>query len=263
MNYYRPPSFSVFPPVIKNLLIANVLCYIATFVIQHTFHYDLTDAFGLHYFQSSHFKIYQLITYMFLHDPNSIFHILFNMLALWMFGYMLENLWGAKRFLIFYFICGIGAGLTQEASQYFYFQHLQHVVDIYSSTNTNVGLSEFLQQYFPDIRLKDIPIAVEQVPSLLHDILQNTIENSPGTIGASGAIFGILLAFGMLFPNTLIYVYFAIPVRAKYFVAIYTLVELYSGIANRAGDNVAHFAHIGGMVFGLFLVLYWKRKRLI
>jgi rhomboid family protein len=260
MNYYRPPSFSIFPIVVKNLLIANLLCFFATFVLQRTYNYDLTDMFGLHYFESSHFKIYQLITYQFLHA--NIWHIVFNMFALWMFGYMLENFWGPKRFLLFYLVCGIGAGITQEVSQYFYMHHIQQAIDIYNSGPSIPVFNELISKYFGDITGFSPPQSAQEGSAILSEIYKFTIDHS-NTIGASGSIFGILLAFGMLFPNTLIYVYFAIPVKAKYFVIFYGLVELYSGIASKPGDNVAHFAHLGGMLFGFFLILYWKRKRLI
>lgn len=227
-NAYRPPSFSLFPPAVKNLLIVNGLFFLATLVVQNTFHLDLSTgvgmvagtledfhwSLGLHYFQSPDFHFYQLITYMFMHA--GVEHILFNMFALWMFGYTLENFWGAKRFLIFYFICGIGAGLTQELMGFLHATYSLHID----------------------------PASYEFV-----------------TIGASGAIFGILLAFGMLFPNTMIYVYFAIPVKAKYFVIFYGALELFFGIRASSGDNVAHFAHLGGMLFGFIMIMYWKRKR--
>ncbi len=194
---------------------------------------------------------------MFLHDPTSIWHILFNMFALWMFGSIIENYWGGKRFLLFYFVCGIGAGLTQELVQYFYYHHIHQVLEIFSSAPNESDFSAIALKYFG-----------AQVsggsPSEWMMYLQKAYQESMNqalTIGASGAIFGILLAYGMLFPNTLLYLYFAIPVKAKYVVIGYGLLELFSAISNRPGDDVAHYAHLGGMVFGFILIMYWKRKR--
>jgi membrane associated rhomboid family serine protease len=257
MDYYRPPTFSLFPPVVKNLLIANAVFFIATYVVRSTYNVDLNYLLGLHYFQSADFKPYQLITYMFMH--GSIMHILLNMFALWMFGNAIENLWGAKRFLIFYFVCGIGAGLTQELVQYFYFHHIHQVLEVFSTAPNDSDFSAIALKYFglevsggsPD----------KWVPYLMN-VYQQAMSEAV-TIGASGAVFGILLAFGMIFPNTLLYVYFAIPIKAKYFVIIYGLIELFSAAYNRPGDDVAHYAHLGGMVFGFILIMIWRRKRSI
>lgn len=255
MNDYRPPSFSLFPPVVKNLLIANTLFFVATWVLGNTYNIDLTNILGLHYIGSSAFKPYQLVTYMFMH--GGIMHILFNMFALWMFGYTLENFWGAKRFLIFYFICGIGAGITQEVVQYFYLHHIEQVIQVFSNAPNSSDFDTILSKYFPYTVTGVTP---SQYTSVLMEAY-NRFTSEMVTIGASGAIFGILLAFGMLFPNTLLYVYFAIPVKAKYFVIFYGLMELFFAVSNKPGDDVAHYAHLGGMVFGFFLIVYWRRKR--
>lgn len=154
-------------------------------------------------------------------------HLFFNMFALWMFGNTLENIWGANRFLLFYFVCGIGAGLVQELVQY-----IQYVT-------TPEGY-------------ETVRIAAN------HDISMDDYLNMLTTVGASGAVYGILLAFGMMFPNSTLYIYFAIPIKAKWFVLLYGIIELYSGL--NGADNVAHFAHLGGMLFGLILILYWKKK---
>jgi membrane associated rhomboid family serine protease len=260
MDYYRPPTFSLFPPIVKNLLIINGLCYLTTVVFQNS-HYqiDLNNLLGLHYFQSSDFKPYQLVTYMFMH--GSIMHIALNMFALWMFGNAIENYWGPKKFLVFYFVCGIGAGFTQEVVQYFYFHHIQQVLDVFSANANSSDFSAIALKYF------GIEVGgTESHPGEYMEFLQQAYQkamNDAVTIGASGAIFGILLAFGMIFPNTLLYVYFAIPVKAKYFVVVYGLIELFSAVSNRPGDDVAHYAHLGGMLFGFFLIMYWRRKRTI
>ena len=187
-------------------------------------HIDLVQYLGLHYIGASDFRPYQFVTYMFMHGSFS--HLFFNMFALWMFGNTIENAWGSKRFLIFYFVCGIGAGLVQELVQYIQFvTTLQEYTNVRISAYQTIPMSQYL--------------------------------NMMTTVGASGAVYGILLAFGMTWPNSRIYIYFAIPIKAKWFVIIYGVIELLSGLSN--SDNVAHFAHLGGMLFGLALILYWRR----
>jgi membrane associated rhomboid family serine protease len=245
MSYqqYRPASFKILPPVVKNLLIINGLFFLATWVFESQYKIDLTNYLGLHYFTSEYFRPYQLITYMFMH--GGIDHIFFNMFALWMFGNTLENFWGPKRFLIFYMVTGIGAGVIQLLVVYFRLMPLYSQVPPETLNIVMTKGSEILDsgKNFID------PIAAQI----------NLLVNS-STIGASGAIFGVLLAFGMLFPNTLLYVYFLIPIKAKYFVIVYGAIELYMGISNNSGDNVAHFAHLGGMLFGFVLIKYWQKK---
>lgn len=223
MNNFRPTGFSVLPIVVKNLLIINVLFFLATIATDVVLHIDLKDYLGLHYIGASDFQPFQLVTYMFMH--GNFAHLFFNMFALWMFGNTLENIWGANRFLLFYFVCGIGAGLVQELVQY-----IQYVTTLEGT----------------------VRIAANHVISM-DDYL-----NMMTTVGASGAVYGILLAFGMMFPNSTLYIYFAIPIKAKWFVLLYGIIELYSGL--NGADNVAHFAHLGGMLFGLILILYWKKK---
>ena len=221
-NQFRPQGFSILPLVVKNLLIINGLFYLATVAMDMVWHVDLSDYLGLHYIGASDFRPYQFVTYMFMH--GNFAHIFFNMFALWMFGNTLENAWGPKRFLIFYFVCGIGAGLTQELVQY-------------------IQLSDIIEHY-QYVNLGNRSVTVDEYLNMLT------------TVGASGAVYGILLAFGMMWPNSRIYIYFAIPIKAKWFVIIYGLLELFSGFSSV--DNVAHFAHVGGMVFGLILILYWR-----
>ena len=223
-NQFRPQGFSILPLVVKNLLIINSIFFLATIAMDYVWHVDLARYLGLHYIGASDFKPYQFVTYMFMH--GSFAHLFFNMFALWMFGNAIENVWGPQRFLIFYFVCGIGAGLTQELVQY-------------------IQLNDIVQNYeYVKIGNKSIPV----------DDYLNLLT----TVGASGAIYGILLAFGMMWPNSKIYLYFLIPIKTKWFVIIYGLLELFSGFSSV--DNVAHFAHVGGMVFGLLLILYWKNQ---
>jgi membrane associated rhomboid family serine protease len=187
------------------------------------FHIDLNDILGLHFFKASDFRIYQLVTYMFMH--GNFGHLFFNMFALWMFGNTLENIWGSKRFLLFYMVCGIGAGLCQELVQY-------------------IQYATSLAQY-------------ETVNMSGRIISMDSYLNMMTTVGASGAIYGLLLAFGMMFPDSRIYLYFLCPIKAKWFGIGYAVLELILGF--QGVDNVAHFAHLGGMLFGLLLILYWRK----
>ena len=221
-NQFRPQGFSILPLVVKNLLIINGIFFLATIAMDMVWHVDLAQYLGLHYIGASDFQPYQFVTYMFMH--GSFGHLFFNMFALWMFGNAIENAWGPKRFLFFYMVCGIGAGLTQELVQY-------------------IQLNDIVQNY-EYVRLNNRSIPVDEYLNMLT------------TVGASGAVYGILLAFGMMWPNSRIYLYFLIPIKTKWFVLIYGLLELFSGFSSI--DNVAHFAHVGGMVFGLLLILYWK-----
>lgn len=220
---FRPNGFSILPPVVKNLLIINLIGFLAMITMEK-FGVDLNEILGLHFYKASDFKIYQLVSYMFMHGSFS--HILFNMFALWMFGNTLENVWGSKRFLIYYLVCGVGAGLVQELVQ---FIEYETTLSMYSSVNIGYNV-----------------IPMEEYLNMLT------------TVGASGAVYGLLLAFGMLFPNSTIYVYFAIPIKAKWFVVLYGAIELIAGFTS--SGNIAHFAHLGGMLFGLLLILYWRKK---
>jgi len=242
MNQFQPTSFKVLPTVVKNLLIINGLFFLATITFDSALRFDLVKHFGLFYPESENFRIWQLVTYMFMHGGFT--HILFNMFALWMFGNVLENVWGPKRFLNYYLVTGIGAALMQFLVAY-------------------VRIENILPQLSPE----QIEIVYTKGSSVLAQGnnyqeplmgMLNLIINTP-TVGASGAVFGILLAFGMMFPNSIIYIYFAIPMKAKYFVMLYGAFELYEGWSN-SGDNIAHFAHLGGMLFGYFLIIYWKKK---
>lgn len=217
---YSPTGFRVLPPVVKHLLIINALLFLATFTLNR-FNIDLSKYLGLHFFLASDFMPYQLLTYMFMHANFE--HIFFNMFALWMFGNTLENIWGSKRFLLFYIVCGLGAALCQEVVQFIDFE----------------------------IRTDWRGLAV------LNDGMREVL-NTWNTVGASGAVYGLLLAFGMLFPNSRIYLYFLFPIKAKWFVIGYAVIELLSGFFS--SGNVAHFAHLGGMLFGLILILIWKKK---
>ncbi|TXB65352.1 rhomboid family intramembrane serine protease [Vicingus serpentipes] len=237
-------DFKSIPPVVKNLLIINGLMYVAMIALSGQ-GFDLSAFFGLHYWGSEGFYPHQLVTYMFMHSFQFT-HLLFNMFAVWMFGRVLEGVWGSKRFLIYYMITGVGAGLIQLLVIHL---RLMPLYDALSPEDLSFIMDkgyDILQsgQNFTD------PIAGK------FNALMNVT-----TVGASGSVFGILLAFGMLFPNTELMLLFPpIPIKAKWFVIIYGAIELYSGMANNAGDNVAHFAHLGGMLFGFVLIKYWQKN---
>ena len=261
------------PPVVKNLIIINGLFFLATLAAGSQI--DLTDILGLHYFSAEKFRPYQFITYMFMH--GGFMHIFFNMFALWMFGNALENIWGPKRFLIYYLITGIGAAITHYVVFYFQISPVLAAINHFLDNPSAEGLNQFINSgHFKIVSYAiqdNFNIFRNEYNELIHTnptkALQLSIDfisqykvdflNAPIVIGASGAVFGILLAFGMMFPNALIYVYFAIPVKAKYFVMIYGAIELFSGVMD-TGSNVAHFAHLGGMIFGYFVLLYWKKR---
>jgi len=277
-SQYSPQGFNILPPVVKNLLILNGIFYLATFALGNAFHYDLVNTFGLHYWASDSFRPWQFITYMFMHDPSNFSHILFNMFALWMFGYLLENVWGPRKFLFYYIFTGIGAALFHYAVWYFQFSPAIDAVNTFITDPSLVAFADFrnsshfvlvdkemlqhfnafVPQFNSALKTSDYQatqLAVEFMQQYRAELL-----NAPVVIGASGAVFGILLAFGMLFPNTLIYLYFFIPIKAKWFVIIYGAIELYSGVFNKS-EGVAHFAHLGGMFFGFILIMIWNRQK--
>ena len=216
------------PPVTKNLLIINLIAFLATLVFQLR-GIDLADIGGLHFFMASHFHFYQLVTYLFLHA--SFMHILSNMFGLWMFGCVIENVWGPKKFLFYYITCGIGAGLLQELAQFgsFYMTVAEQVPE------TTLGMVlEYGNQY-------------------------SSALNAWTTIGASGAVYAVILAFGMTFPNERLFIIpFPFPIKAKWFVLGYVAIEFFSALGS-SGDGVAHTAHLGGMLFGYLMIRYWNK----
>ena len=216
---------NMMPPVTKNLLIINALCFLGMHVAK-LHGVDLNGMLGLHFFLADNFMPYQLLTYMFMH--GNLEHIFFNMFAVWMFGRIIEQVMGSKRFLFYYLACGIGAGLIQELVQY-------------------IEFATILQNY------QNVDIGTTVIPMSEYLNLMNTV-------GASGAVYGILLAFGMMFPESRILVFFVLPVKAKYLVIGYAILELMAGLGSSA-DGIAHFAHLGGMIFGFLLIMYWKKKR--
>ncbi|MDD4085685.1 MAG: rhomboid family intramembrane serine protease [Bacteroidales bacterium] len=279
MTQFQPTGFKVLPTVVKNLLIINGLFFLATISFGDVFNVDLTKILGLHYLTASDFKPYQFVTYMFMHGGFA--HILFNMFALWMFGNTLENVWGPRRFLIYYMVTGIGAGMVYLIWISFQISPVINEINTFLETRDLVALGQFTSEH--TFRLNEFSGAIwqqfqgfEQSLRILSANPENTQAmqtaisfmtdykefylNQHVVVGASGAVFGILLAFGMMFPNAVIYLYFAIPIKAKYFVIIYGAFELFEGVMNRPGSNIAHFAHLGGMLFGYLLIMYWKKK---
>lgn len=218
-----PARYQMLPPVIKNLMIINVLFFLTTITAQRVYGLDLSDYLALFFPYSEHFYPFQFVTSMFMHSTTDFGHIFFNLFTLWMFGTPMENLWGGKKFLTYYMITGIGAGLLYQAVNLFeYYQYLEgaSAMDV-----------DYLNAVFGEMRV----------------------------VGASGAVYGVLLAMGMTFPNNRVYLYFAIPVKIKYFVLALGLIEFYNGFFH-GGSQVAHFAHLGGMLFGFILIRYWRKK---
>lgn len=215
------------PPITKNLLIINILCYLATVVVTTT-GTDLNMAFGLHYWQAANFSLYQMLTYMFMH--GSWTHLFFNMFALWMFGGIMERTFGRNRFLTYYIVCGLGAALCQELSQTVY---------VYSMiAPQGATLSDLFHLGTAD----------------------RMALNNLTTVGASGSIYGLLLAFGLTYPEERMFVFpLPIPLKAKWFVCGYVLIELMSALSQR-GDGVAHVAHLGGMLFGYIMIRMWRKS---
>lgn len=253
--------FANMGPVVKNILILNVLMFLVAMVMGQGQNGNLllNKYLGLYIFNSPNFQPYQLVTHMFMH--GNFMHIFFNMFALVMFGVPLERVWGSKRFLIFYFVSGFGAALIQQGASYYHLHQLMESVgDQYVDWDylrEASGLSMATQMDEINVlfnkTINEFNVSVDVATKVFY-------QYKIPVVGASGAVFGILLGFGMLFPNTeLIMLFLPVPIKAKYFVIIYGLIELFSGISNRPGDNIAHFAHVGGMIFGFFLIKYWQK----
>ena len=268
MNYFRSSVGST-PPVVKNLIILNVLFFLATYVSGRSFGLDLTSKLALFYPASDFFKPYQFITHMFMH--GNLTHIFFNMFALWMFGRVLENVWGGRRFFTFYFITGLGAALLHTFVLYIEYSSLQNAVEAFVASPSPEAYSAFIDKFIsrPNPRVYDFivswqsaPLSAEYAKSAISAVEEyyKEIINIP-TVGASGAVFGVLLGFGMLFPNTQLMLLFPpIPIKAKYFVIFYGVLELFLAFS-QPGSNIAHFAHLGGMLFGFLLIKYWNKSK--
>lgn len=217
------------PTITKNLLIINVLAFLCMLVLRQTSGVDLNDLLGLHFFMAPNFRLYQLVTYLFMHGGWE--HIILNMFMLWMFGAVIERALGPRRFLFYYIFCGVGAGILQEIAQYgwvYYMLSEQHAVSFVESFEVMTSLSSQLEALT--------------------------------TVGASGAVYALLLAFGMIFPEERMFIIpIPIPIKAKWMVMGAIVVELFTGLAT-PGSSVAHLAHLGGMIFGFFLIRHWQRQ---
>jgi membrane associated rhomboid family serine protease len=277
-DQYRPGGFSFLPVVTKNIIIINVILFALTYLMHSAQQIDLNDYLGLHYFAAPLFKPHQFITYLFMHGGFS--HILFNMFGVFIFGQVLEQIWGPKRFLIFYILTGLGAALTEYAIVHFSIapllnsiravQESMSIESFQTLVNSPEFQSKLSYEFYPqfesfrnnyNLSINDNPAKALSLASQFLIDYKNNFLNSQVVIGASGSLFGLLGAFGMLFPNRLLYLYFFIPVKAKWLVIGYGLIELFSGLSNKPGDNVAHFAHLGGLVVGLVIVLIWRKDR--
>ena len=245
MNTFSRSPFANIPPVVKNLLIINIIFFIATVLFEKGQNSPLIEWLGVYYFDSPHFKIWQVITYMFMHGGFA--HIFFNMFALFTFGTAIEYIMGSKRFLNFYLITGIGAlGL----------QFLVQSIEVYSTTGSMINHGSFVIDSIKGTIGYDPQRMTEEQASTILGIYLSPM------VGASGAIFGLLIAFGMLFPNVeLMIIFFPVPIKAKYLIPVYIVAELSLGVYKISGDSIAHFAHLGGALFGFILVKMWGIRR--
>lgn len=230
MTQFQFTRFNYLPPVIKNLLIINGLVFLATLTFP-----DLLGKIALYFPGSPNFRPYQIVTHMFTHASFS--HVFFNMFSLWMFGAVLENVWGPKRFLQYYLITGLGAAMLHIGV---------NAWQLYETVGT----------LHPALIVQGDMVSGNYTPEQLNKI----VSCYAPTVGASGAVYGILIGFGMLFPNTLIYIYFLLPIKAKYLVIILIAIEAYFGFVNSPTDNIAHFAHLGGAIVGFILIRIWSRN---
>lgn len=241
MNGYGRGFFGL-PAVVKNIIMINVLMLLAYYVVNNTLGYNLNEILGLYFPKSESFKPVQILTHMFMHA--NFWHLFFNMYALFIFGQVLENVWGPKRFLIYYLVCGLGAALVHESVIAFEYKG---VIEKLSPDSIQTVVSDGAAY------LKEGKVFTDQAMQGLQLLLYTP------TVGASGAVFGILLAFGVLFPNTqLMLLLPPIPIKAKWFVLIYGGIELYLAFT-QPGSNIAHAAHLGGMLFGYILIRFWRK----
>jgi membrane associated rhomboid family serine protease len=233
-NPISPGRFEYLPPVVKNMVIINGLCFLGTYVLRTSLGLDLIDLLGMHLPGSKVYAFWQPLTHLFMH--GNFEHLLFNMFSFWMFGSILENVWGSGRFLIFYTVAGIGAAFL-------------HYLVI------------FLMDVRPELLMIEDYIKTADAETLLNlESRKEALLNAPNIIGASGAVAGIWIAFASMFPNSYLYLFFFIPVKAKYLAMIYVAFELLAVFQSNPTDNVAHFAHLGGMLFGLVMVRWMRRS---
>jgi membrane associated rhomboid family serine protease len=251
-------------PVVRNLLLINIII----FILQSFANVNFFEIFGLRYLLSPKFAPYQIITHMFIHGSTG--HLISNMIGLFIFGPLLEYTWGGRRFLVFYFVCGIGASVLYSSARFYDVYELKRDTDSYITHPTPNKFVNFVSNYAPEFyhsrydflnafeEKPEDPTYLAQSKELVQQIYDIAINIPMG--GASGALFGIMMAFAMLFPNREIMspMTFFIPVQAKYLIGVYAVIEIFAGLNPTAGDSVAHFAHIGGMLFAYIWIAYGK-----
>ena len=266
--------FANLPQVTKNILLLNIMFFVATLILESQ-GIDLISKLGTHYVNSPLFEPYQVVTHFFMHA--GFFHILMNMWLFVMLGAYLENLWGPKRFFIFYLACALGAFGLYNIFGVFEIESLKNqlLLEGYNLNNTNylimnnnsldLIINELFKLGYSESRIESV-LSDPNYNKILHKALHSNpmynyvIKNETPMVGASGAIFGVLSAFAILFPNTEFRLYFAIPIKAKYFVGAYLLLEIYLAFQNQVDDPTAHLAHIGGAIVGAALILIWRKK---
>jgi membrane associated rhomboid family serine protease len=271
MNIFQPGR-SGSSSVIRTLIIINVVAYVLLLIASEYAGNTPMTLLALHNWLSPDFKPWQIITHLFLHSTDGVFHLFFNMLALWMFGSALEQSWGSKRLIYYYFACGIGAALVHNTVVGFQLQPMIAASDLYLSNPSYTLFEQFISNHLPgsydNEQINEFLVAwyndrmnpgyISQSQVFVNDVVE--FRTNIPTVGASGAVYGLLLAFGMTFPNAMILMLIPpIPMKAKYFVIVYGLIELSMGLRNNIEDNVAHFAHLGGMVFGILLIFYYRK----
>lgn len=267
---YAPQGFRILPTGVKHLIIINTLFFLATKVLQYSLNVDLYSYLALYYVDCELFRPWQFVTHLFMH--GNLMHLFLNMFALWMFGNILENLWGTKRFLFYFFVCGIGAGLVTTLTTWITSSIVLADINAFAAAPSPEGLMRVCARHFRGF----------YDPAMLEEAVTNWRNNPEATnlgyeyteelmkmyerftigirnVGASGATYGILLAFAMYFPNERIYFYFLVPMKVKWFVIGFIIVEFLTGISGMH-DFIGHFAHLGGMLFGLLLVLLWRKR---
>lgn len=270
MSFFGSDRGMGIPPVTKNIIIINVLIF-AAYALPIGFEDFMTNHMALHSLKSPLFEPHQIITHIFMHA--NIGHIFFNMFAVFMFGRVVEQILGSKKMLIFYTVTGLGAAALHLTVNYFQMQHLESLTSAFYAAPDHNTFSAIIHKYLPGraadslkefidqwMYNPDNPEYINQAKSYVSEIAGFTI-NAP-MVGASGAVFGLLIAFAMMFPDAeLMLIFFPVPVKAKYFVPVYALLELFFGVAGFSWDNIAHFAHLGGALFGFLLIKWWKRNQ--
>lgn len=245
-NNFLMSKFNL-PPVVANLLLLNVLMFGTDVLLRIITGYDMAESLALHYVTVSGFKPIQFVSYMFLHGGFA--HLFWNMLALWMIGPAIEHYLGSKRFFVFYIVCGIGAAL------------LQMVVTAIRVDSLMANLpAEYVETVMNMVKNEGREVLLQGKNYSNEIIGQVNLIINTTTVGASGSIFGLLMAFGMFFPNLELYVFGLLPVKAKFLVIFYAAIELVMGMQNNIGDNVAHFAHLGGILFAFILIMWWRKR---